>query len=247
MPKIETLILRTRYLEKQRQFYQDILGMRDLDNGRLGYRTEEANIHFLPAEHPYSPQSNDLYWKIALAVPNIELACKQLASKGISIRTPNQFRDIGYLTHFQDSEGFTVELIEHHFKGDRPNIRLDHSLLGGGAHLNLITLRTANIRSIEQQVLGWGMKPLSVQHVDNRGFTLYFYAFTSDTPPSAELHSIENRTWLYQRPYSVLEIQHVYALNETLLTAPITAGYEGVKISATSQRIESNQLNISSL
>lgn len=49
--------------------------MQDFGDGDIGYRVEEANIRFLEVETPYDPKPNDLYWRFALAVVNIELAC----------------------------------------------------------------------------------------------------------------------------------------------------------------------------
>ncbi len=244
MSKIETLILRARNPKKQREFYKQILGMEEFSDGRVGYSTVEAGIKFLPAQQIYSPRKDDLYWKIALAVPNIELACIQLQKKGIVVDTPRQFRDVGYLAHFTDPEGFTIELIEHYFKGDRPLCTWDDTKLGGGAHLNLITLRTADIARAESVVIKLGMEPLSVQPVDSHGFTLYFYAFTTEALPSTDLEAIENRTWLYQRPYSILEIQHVKGLNQTYMASSSEAGYQGLYISNPKTLIEENELKL---
>ena len=53
------------------------------------------------------------------------------------------------------------------------------------------------------------MKLLSIQDISAYGFCLYFLAFTSETPPvPTELESVENREWLWQRPFTTLEIQH---------------------------------------
>ena len=246
MPEIRTLELRVCDPNKQRQFYQEVLGMRDLRDGRLGYSEDEAGIRFISAETHYSPKPEDVYWKIALAVPNIELACTQLMNRGIDVGSPKQFQDVGYLAHFQDPEGFSIELIDHHFKGDRPDALVSELLLGGGAHLNLITLRTAEIAPVEKMILKWGMKPLSVQSVESRGFTLYFYAFASESPPRNDLSAIENRTWVYQRQYTVLEIQHVYALKEIQCHPGDAAGYNGILISLASDQIEDNELMVSS-
>lgn len=42
-------------------------------------------------------------------------------------------------------------------------------------------------------------------------FTLYFLAFTEDSPPCDDLHSIEIREWLWKRSYTTLELQHCIA------------------------------------
>ena len=53
------------------------------------------------------------------------------------------------------------------------------------------------------------MKLLSIQKVEAYGFTLYFLAFTDETPPNEDLNSIEIREWLWQRPYTTIELQHI--------------------------------------
>ena len=57
-----------------------------------------------------------------------------------------------------------------------------------------------------QKVLG--MKLLSIQPVKRYNYTLYFLAYTEETPPNADLEAAENREWLWQRPYTTLELQH---------------------------------------
>lgn len=196
----------------------------------MGYAPKETALRFVKAEAPYTPQSAELYWKIALAVPDIDLAYAQLQNAGVPCTAPSQFRDVGYLAKAIDPEGFTIELIDHWFQGDRPTGQRNIQLLGGGAHLNLLTLRTSDIAAVEPDILGWGMKPLSIQPVDPYGFTLYFYAFTDETPPNSYLKAIENRTWVYQRPYTVLEIQHVHGLDAVISPSKWASGYEGASI-----------------
>lgn len=81
--------------------------------------------------------------------------------------------------------------IGHHFKGDGLDETHDETRLGGGAHLNLLTLRTADIAGIEHEVLALGMTPLRVQQVSSFGFTLYTYSFTEETSPNLNLQSVE--------------------------------------------------------
>ncbi len=210
MPKIDTITLRCANLKAQRSFYCDVLRMDEFEDGSVGYGGEEARLFFQQSERDYIPAPNDLYWKIVLAVPNIELAYQQLTELGIEVGTPRQFRDIGYIAHFSDPAGFTIELIDHWFQGNRPDEPFDTNLLGGGAHLNLLTLRSIDIEDITRSCLDWGMKLLAIEPVESHGFTLYFFAYTADVPPSSDLHAVENREWLYQRKYTVLEIQHLH-------------------------------------
>jgi hypothetical protein len=53
------------------------------------------------------------------------------------------------------------------------------------------------------------MQLLSVQPVDGRDFTLYFLAHAGESPPDPDLEAVGNRPWLWQRPYTTLELQHV--------------------------------------
>ncbi len=246
MPKLDTLTLRVTNPEAQRQFYRDVMGMQELEDGRLRYRDEEAALAFVPVEKAYEPQKSDLYWKIAIAVPNLDLACEQLAAKGVGVTEPHQFRDVGYLAHTSDPEGFSIELIEHWFEGERPDASYDETLLGGGPHFNLITLRTSDIAAVEPEILAWGMKPLSVQPVEPYGFTLYFYTFTDETPPDPDLKAIENRTWVYQRPYTVLELQHVLDFDTETQSEQYQAGYEGIRISPSDAQVDFQRLRVRS-
>ena len=121
-------------------------------------------------------------------------------------------------------------MIEQHFKGDRPNLDYDQSLFGGGACLNLVTLRASNISKIEASLVAAGLKLLSTQDVPSHGFTLYFYGFTSELPPNSNSRAVENRTWVYQRPFTVLEIQVKNDLKTTRHNQANYAGYLGLKI-----------------
>lgn len=244
MTKLDTLTLRVKDPAAQRRFYCDILGMSDLRDGRLAYSPQEMALRFVAADAPYVPRPSDLYWKIALSVPNIDLAYEQLQSAGITCTAPAQFRDVGFLAKVTDPEGFTVELIDHWFEGDRPREEHDETLLGGGAHLSLLTLRTADIAAVESEINGWGMTPLSVQPVDPHGFTLYFYAFTDEQPPNANLEAVENRTWVYRRPYTVLEIQHVHALKRETTPSENVGGYSGVTISSADPKASCERLKV---
>ena len=231
MPKLELIDLRVCNRQAQIAFYRDVLGMVEKGDDSIGYAAEEAVLRFLDADAPYAPKPDDLYWKIALSVPNIELACEQLRAKGVAVSDPVQFRDVGYLAKFTDPEGFVIELIDHWFKGERPDDHAESQLLADRAHLSLLTLRSADIVPIQQACADWGMKPLSVQRVESHGFTLYFFAFTDETPPSPDLEAIENRAWTYRRPYTVLEIQHLHDLTDVSRPDASEAGYAGFRIS----------------
>lgn len=245
MPRLDTLTLRVRDPEAQRRFYRDILGMTDRGEGRVGYAEGEMAIHFAKAETAYAPRPTDLYWKIAISVPNLDLAVGQLRARGIAVTPPRQFQDVAYLAHVTDPEGFTIELLDHWFEGERPEETHDTTRLGGGPHLGLLTLRTTDIDAVAPELLGWGMRPLSVQNVSTHGFTLYFYAFTNEAPPDPDLAAIENRAWVYQRSYTVLEVQHVHGLDAETHPSKGASGFGGVVLRPPEPKRVSRRLGLS--
>ena len=221
--------------------------MRHFSDDCVGYGGEQAKLLFPQAKGKYIPEPSDLYWKITLAVPNIELACQQLKELGVDVGAPRQFLDVGYLAHFTDPEGFTIELIEHWFQGQRGDEHINPDLLGGGAHLNLLTLRANSIGNIITLCESWGMKQLCIQTLESHGFTLYFFAFTSDSPPSLDLYAVENREWLYQRKYTVLEVQYLHKEVEIQRPHSAEAGYAGTVFSGFTENIRKNELFVTTL
>ena len=201
--------------EKLAEFYVTYLGMTLTRSGselRVGYGGQDAYLALRPArsEVPYQHGRNDAYWKIGITVPDVDAAFAQLTRRGLNITQPHQFQDIGYLCHITDPEGFQIELLQHTFEGAPKTARGDPARpLGGGCRIGQVTLRTDDIApELDHYQRALGMTLLSRQPVDTYGFELYFLAFTNDRPPDADVSAIANRPWLWQRPYTTLEIQH---------------------------------------
>ena len=170
------------------------------------------------------------YWKIAVTLADVHAAAVRLRAAGVEVSEPRQFRDIGYLCHFADPDGHTIELLQHTFGACEPSSTdpngadpdgadpdgEDGSLpLGGPGHFGLITLRVKDPEvSLRYYRDVLGMRLLSRQTVAPYRFTLYFLAFTEETPPLADIDAVENREWLWQRPYTVLELQHRWGSEE---------------------------------
>jgi len=215
LPRITALTLNVTDPEKLAAFYCDIMGMRRSDEAgtvTVGYDGEGAKLELVasPVATPYRHGRNDRYWKIAITVPDLDLAYEQLAAHGISVTPPGQFRDIAYMSHLADPEGHIIELIQHTFQG-KPLTRKGNGTLplGGGARIGLITLRTDDIDAELVRCRDeLGMSYLSRQDLPDLEFCLYFLAFTTETPPQPDPNAVENREWLWQRPYTVLEFQH---------------------------------------
>ena len=244
MPRIDTIVLRSAEPEAQRDFYCDVLGMRDRDDGTIGYADCEAGLLFEAGDGAYEPTPNDLYWKIALSVPNIDLACRQLIEKGVEIGTPRQVGDIAYLAHFRDPAGFTIELIDHWFEGERPPQAPNTRRLGGGAHLSLLTLRSHDIGQVDRATKAMGMTPLSVVPAPDLGFTLYFYGFTTESPPNPDLFAVENRTLVYRLPQTVLEVVHRPQQVPMAQPGEGAAGYGGATIAGSQRVFDDEHLSI---
>ena len=187
-----------------------------------------------PGTPDYQASPNHRYWKVGVVVPDADVAYEQLAAKGIVKKggKPSQFQDIGYLFHFADPEGFGTEVLQHTFEGQPKTAQGDPSKpLGGGASIGQLTLRTGDAEAecaAFQDPLTYGMKMLSIQPVEQYGFCLYFLAKTTEQPPNAsDLKAVENRPWLWQRPYCTLEIQE--KKGQTFESpAPNAPGYQGI-------------------
>lgn len=226
MRRLSGVVLSVSDRAKIARFYTDNLGMTARQKGgniRLGYG--EAEIILQPGGGSYEHARTDRYWKIGITLPNLDLACEQLRAAGIAISAPKQFHDIGYMAHLTDPAGFQIELLQHHFQGNRPPGTGDPTLsLGGGARLGQITLRCGDTTAMHDMCSALGLRLLSVQPVPAHGFTLYFWAFTDDSPPDPNLSAPGNREWLWQRPYTTLEFQHIPGLTPT--PNPAYAGLE---------------------
>ena len=161
-------------------------------------------------------------------MPNVDLAAAELQAQGVDVGTPRQFQDIGYMCHFSDPAGYQIELLQHTFEGNRPDAAAATGVpFGGGAQVGQITLRTVDLAGALSAFRdGLGLRLLSVQPVTDYDFTLYFLAFTDDVPPGEGLRDVAHREWLWQRPYTTLELQH---LAGTELAEP--PGYGGIGVS----------------
>ncbi|OLP79695.1 Lactoylglutathione lyase [Symbiodinium microadriaticum] len=209
-------------LQATSEFYRNSLGMVQVgdDLAAPNFRelrvpaTRSCAVHLVADDTvkvAYSHSKGDLYWKIGLAVDDVQAAAARLG-----VPPGSQFRDIGFLTHMADPAGFCIELLQTTFESSaaeraerltRPVA--NKATIGQDFVIGQITTRiTDPKRSLDFYQRVMGMKLLSVQEVAPYGFTLYFVAYTEDSPPIADLEAVENREWLYQRDYTTLELQH---------------------------------------
>lgn len=217
--QLACICLKVSDLKRSVAFYHDALGMQQFGAAgegenivRLAYGDCDARIELRAvdatnrtgglADRRYS------YWKTGIALADVNLACDRLRNSGVSVSEAAQFYDIGYMAHCSDPDGMVLELLQHqfaqNFRGCSP---LSHGL-GSVASVGQLTLRVRDIDAslkFYTEVLGLGL--LSRQRVEAYNFTLYFLADTAELPTVHD-DVVAEREWLWQRPYTTLELQH---------------------------------------
>ncbi|MEX0349317.1 MAG: VOC family protein [Paracoccaceae bacterium] len=215
--RLSGLHLRSADPSAQIDFYTDALGMRVLGGGRIGYAGEDADLVLHSGGGGYTHDPGQRYWKIGITLPNLDHAVRALRDGGVEVTDPRQFLDIGYLSHLTDPAGFVIELLQWDFEGNRPANAGDPNLPFAEARIGQITLRSGDMIADTAYWTQLGMKLLSLQDVSSYGFDLQFLAFTGEEPPLPDLWAAGNREWLWRRPYTLLEFQHI----ESAAFAPV--------------------------
>ncbi len=164
------------------------------------------------------PSLSQGYWKFAVSVQDLDYTVAQLQGKGVAVSGGFEVPNVAYLAHLTDPNGYCIELIQHDFKANTHLIKQNDLIrhpLGGQACLSLSTLRVKDPQvsiAFYQNMLS--MRLLSRQEVPSRKMTLYFLACTDDVLLDKDIDSIHNREWLWKRPYTVLEFQHIWGTEE---------------------------------
>lgn len=252
MPQIVAHRLRIVDPENTPLFYQDKLGFQ-----LLGQRDNNTAVHFFfrcgeasaMLELIYDPDfALDIidgdadaagYWKMALSVADLDVARAQLIANDVAVGEAFEVEDVAYMAHLRDPEGYCIELIQHRFLKNHislddtvqveSSLGVEESELGTASNFSLITYRVLDIdKSLDFYQNSLGMTLLSRQRVDKLGFTLYFLAFTDETPPNEDIDSIENREWLWARPYTQIELQHRDEPRCAYYNVQESAGFAGV-------------------
>jgi len=204
-----------------------VLGFRQGAKLKLRHRADERC-----RDAVYEPGENDLYWKIGITLADVDLARERLNTRGIEVTEPCQFHDIGYLCHLEDPDGYCIELLQHQFARNFVSVpALDGYPLGGVAMIGQVSI---NVTEIDKDLAFFqnqlGLRLLSRQAVPGRGFTLYFLADTGDMLPDPDVDAVENREWLWQRPYTVLELRSWDQKRPGLAISPDDSlGFRGVR------------------
>ena len=240
--------LYTSNLKETITFYRDILGMNFEQKEHetethycFWYNKKEAELVFI-----YQPDfarktlENQGYWKIALSVEDVIIARETLLKKGILVGTAFQVPDVAFLCHFKDNNGYEIELIQHKFEQNHIPIQPKKEYaLGSKTRFLLITYRVKNIEKSLNFYQNLGMRLLSKQEVTSRNFTIYFLAFSSEELPNKNTEALENREWLWQRNYTVLELQHIWGTEKSVdfkFNTSTESGFYGMGILNSEQK-----------
>jgi catechol 2,3-dioxygenase-like lactoylglutathione lyase family enzyme len=218
-------------------FYCRTLGMiRSERDGHVavGYGADGAVLLLKQSNSsdPYRHERSDRYWKIGVTMPDLDCAHAVLAAQGVSASAPHQFRDVGYLSHLEDPEGHIIELLQHTFEGVPKTVTGDPERpLGGGAKIGLVTLRSTDIEAdLAQCEEEFGLRYLVREQLPELGFDLYFLGIRNESAPDPNPDALINRPWIYQRPYTVLEFQHIRNGVDVQWPMPTQKGYTCIKM-----------------
>lgn len=231
--RLSRICFNVRNAAGQAGFYRETLGMDPLgdeDCPAFGYHPNQALLEFHESEMgAYNPVADDLYWKIGITLQNLDSAVEYLNAQGWPVSAPRQFRDIGYMCHLTDPEGFQIELLQQGFEGNPGPAPASGHPIGAQATLAHLTLRVADLSAAQEAFArDMNMRLMSVQPVPERHFCLYFYSWNDEALPEPDLEAVGNREWLWARPYTLLELQHLQVSSGVQAPRPGQAGFAGL-------------------
>ena len=230
--KLVRHVMKVQDLDGLADFYVGSLGMAAFGTAKrplFGFDPEQCLLEFRDgATKPYQPANNDFYWKIGFTLRDLDVAVAHLREKGVPVTDPYQFRDIGYMSKIRDPNGFIIELLQQGFEGNSKPVGDGHPIAAQATFAH-ITLRVTDIDSAKT----WcdkrlGQRLMSVQPVDDFDFCLYFYGWSDEELPHKDIQSVENREWLWSRPYALIEFQHLTSADaQVRKTDSRCAGFDG--------------------
>lgn len=243
------------------EFYVDILGMKLKDQFekddkeyfhlRFNDDTGEAILELIydklnrKTTFPKDPTKCEGYWKIAISIKDVDIAREKLLKKGVTVTPAFQVPNVAYLCHFYDPDGYALELIGHKFESNHIKELEDKNYaLGNKAIFSLITYRVKDIeKSLEFYMDTLGMKLFSKMDVSARGFELYFLGYSKENLPNEDVESLENREWLWQRDFTMIELQHIFdKSNDDSFSyqVGISTGFDSISISGDTSKVLSD-------
>ena len=212
-------------------FYQSKLGMsliaqRQFDGKDFHFLSfasnQDANLilvydpKVLTLSVAEQPSLIEGYWKYSLSVPDVSLVRQRLVENNVMPGQCFEVPDIAYLCHLRDADGYCIELLQHELsKNFQPYTPDPDYILGCEPSINLSTLRVRDIEQSLQFYESLGMTLISRQQVPCYKMTLYFLSFDQHKPPCDDIDSLIIREWMWQRPYTLLELQHIHGTDKS--------------------------------
>ncbi len=240
--KITKQHFRVDDFDELKEFYVDILGMQNFSTNKVmifGFNKNSCYLCFhKKSVKSYASDQNDFYWKIGITLKNLDVAVDHLRKKNISVSSGIQFKEIGYMSKISDPKGFVIELLQQGFLGYEEKISKNIHPIGSQGTLAHITLRITDLEKskyyFEEKLK---MRLMSIQAVKEYEFCLYFYTFSDEILPDEDLNSVKNRQWLWRRPYTFIELQHIQTPLAKLHTTSLEmAGFDGFSYVDTTEK-----------
>lgn len=166
---------------------------------------------------PRNSETLEGYWKIAICIKDVDIARENLIKSGIHVGAAFEVPNVAYLCHFNDPDGYCIELIQHKFQKNHIKESEDTNyILGNKPVFCLVTYRVKDInKSLDFYTKKIGLKLYSKMDVSFRGFNIYFLAPDIDQLPNEDVESIDNVEWLWQREFTMIELQHIFEFENT--------------------------------
>lgn len=203
-------------------FYQNILGMKLLNCIKTKNKTQyfltfnhnvEASLVLvympnIPFEVATQPSKTEGYWKISIAVSQLEEVREILIRNEVTIGQCFEVPNLAYLCHLTDPDGYCIELIQQTLKVNTPKIDgINHHMLDFNPTFNLCTLRVKNIQKSLPFYNSLGFELIYTYQSKERAMSLYFLIAKNDEKfkQACSLTGVEQAMW--QHSSTILELQ----------------------------------------
>lgn len=200
------------FKEENKEFYQ--LSFDDSKESKQAILELIYDSNNTRTSFPRNSEVLEGYWKIAICIKDVDIARENLIKNDVHVGVAFEVPNVAYLCHFNDPDGYCIELIQHKFQKNHIKETEDTNyILGNKPVFSLVTYRVKDInKSLDFYTKELGLKLYSKMDVSFRGFNIYFLAPNMEELPNKDVQSIENVEWLWQREFTMIELQHIFEL-----------------------------------
>jgi len=192
------------------------------------------------------------FWKLGLITQDCKTAANRIRKVGVPVGKPCQYQDIGFMCHTSDPCAVIVSILQDTSNSTsdsrcaKPTSR-SNRLAATKPVLGQVSLRIRDPAKSVSFYKSLGMRLIATVPVKSYRFTLYFLAFTNAIQPRPDrLEAVANRKWLWQQPFTTLELQHSYDIPSNFKWGhpdSTQSGYQGITIeTAASEKKEIRKL-----